>query len=170
MGPFGLLVTKSVPGFRAQNWARFSTQNSVFRQPCVQAVATWRWSSFVRAHCPSGKHRVYINMDETCIRMCPENRAGLVYVKRGAEKKHVLEHEQKATLSMRRSACSLVAFTSSCHEVGRLLPQVILINQRILTESEVRLIRDELSSRPNCYLLGRRSAWVMGRFWLRSSA
>ena len=70
----------------------------------------WRWNSFLRAQCPVGKRSIYINMDETCIRMCPESSRGLVYVKRGEKKKHVLEREQKATLSMRRSACSLVAF------------------------------------------------------------
>ena len=85
-----------------------------------------------------------------------------MYVKRGVKKKHVLEHKQKATLGMRRSACSLVAFTSSCHEVGGLRPQVIPINQRLLTDAQARLVRNELGSRPTCNLLGRRSSWVNG--------
>ena len=94
--------------------------------------------------------------------MCPESSKGLVYVKRGRNKRNVLETERRATLSMRRSACSLVAFTSSCREVGSLLPQVVVVNQRLLTEAQLRSVRDELGSRPNCYLLERRSAWVNG--------
>ena len=94
--------------------------------------------------------------------MCPESSRGLVRVKRGSKKRHVLETERRATLSMRRSACSLVAFTSSCREVGSLLPQVIVVNSRVLTEAQLRSVRNELGSRPNCYLLEKRSAWVNG--------
>ena len=94
----------------------------IFLANAVEATATWRWNAFLRAQCPGGKRNVYVNMDETCIIMCPESSRGLVYVKRGRKKKHVLETERRATLSMRRSACSLVAFTSSCREVGSLLP------------------------------------------------
>ena len=101
-------------------------------------------------------------MDETCIRTCPESSRGLVHVKRDRTKKHIFKSERKATLSMRRSACSLVAFTPSCCEVRRLLPQVIVVNQRLLTDAQLCSVRNELGSRPNCFLLRRRSAWVNG--------
>ena len=40
----------------------------------AQAMATWRWNSFLRSQCPTYKRCVYVNMDETCIRMCPAYR------------------------------------------------------------------------------------------------
>ena len=56
-------------------------------------MATWRWNAFLRSQCPASKRCVYINMDETCIRMCPETGKGLVFVESGKKKKHVMEQD-----------------------------------------------------------------------------
>ena len=177
----GIYGPDCVPTRRARFWARVTTWHLkrgpdsgpdfgpvfrpeiiFFRDVLAQAMATWRWNAFLRSQCPASKRCVYINMDETCIRMCPETGKGLVFVESGKKKKHVMEQERKATLAMRRAACSLVAFNSSCPEVAKLLPQVLVTNQRLLTEDQARCVDCELSRRPNGYMLRRRSAWVTG--------
>ena len=124
-------------------------------------MATWRRNAFLRAQCPAAKRCVYINMDETCIRMCPETGQGLVFVPSG-KKKHVTEQERKATLAMRRAACSLVAFTCSCPEAAKLLPQVLVTNRRCLSEAQAQNVHCELSRSPTSDILRRTSAWVNG--------
>ena len=51
---------------------------------------------------------VHINLDETCVKLCPRVPLGAVAIDGGSTKKEALEQEQKASLHARRSAMTFV--------------------------------------------------------------
>ena len=112
-----------MPGFRSRNGGRFWCVCGGWLVLC-EAQAAWKLANFMGTHTQEvGKRLVYINLDETCIRMYIESRTpGLVRVPSGARKVNVLEKKLKAPLSQQRSAVSLIACATDDEEAARLLP------------------------------------------------
>jgi len=125
----------------------------------VKALATWKWANFLGSLAPPQKRVVHINMDQTSVRLWMHPGAGYVVVPAGQRKRHLLEREQRAPLSKRRAAFSLMAFVSDDEVVQRLLPQIVLVNERTLTSSETAAVRASLATKPNDLLFRSKSAW-----------
>ena len=74
---------------------------------------------------------VHINLDETCVKLCPCLPRGAVAVDGGSTKKEALEQEHEASLHARRSAMTFVCSVCDDTIVQRALPQVIIGNERV---------------------------------------
>ena len=85
---------------------------------------------------------------------------GLVDVPPDVRAPHYLEAERRVTLAKRRTACSLLAFASDDPDVQKLLPHIVIINQRMLTIPVYERLQEWLSTQPTSVLLKRYSAWV----------
>ena len=73
-----------------------------------EAKATWQWNNFLEAQAAPGQVVVHINLDETCVRLCPDVQPGAVAVGWHRTKKEAMEREQKANLKARWSALTFV--------------------------------------------------------------
>ena len=74
----------------------------------LEARATWQWNNFLEAQAAPGQVVVHINLDETCVRLCPNVQPGAVAVGWHRIKKEAMDREQKANLKARRSALTFV--------------------------------------------------------------
>ena len=129
-------------------------------RPVCQAVACWGWLNFLASLCPAGKRVVHVNMDETTVRMWLEPDTGYVVVRAGKRKVHVLEREQQAGLGKRRQCTSLMAFSSDDAEVQKLLPQVLLLNERTLSAAATIDLQASLAGTPRFLVRRGKSAWA----------
>ena len=59
-----------------------------------EAAATWQWSNFLEAQAAPGQVVVHINLDETCVKLCPSVPRGAVAIDGGSTKKEALEQER----------------------------------------------------------------------------
>lgn len=98
-----------------------------------------------------------LNMDESSVKLCPWVRKGWVVADR-RDRRSVLRRGAGSSLRDRRSAVSLIAFLADSEEVQRLLPQIFLSNERILTQADVEELN--ASSAQNVVFARRRSSWV----------
>ena len=98
-----------------------------------------------------------INLDETSIKLCPATTRGyVIFDLRG--RRAILRQGPRPSLSMRRSAVSLVALVCDDDLIQPLLPQVFISNEHVLSAADVA----ELSSTcpGNAFVARRRSSWV----------
>lgn len=109
---------------------------------------------------PQNARVVHINLDETCVKMFTPPKAGLVNVPHGTKPGHFLERELKVSLRKQRSAITWIAFASNDLEASALLPQVLIVNKRLLPRGDLEVLRRHISKLPACRLLVRDSAWV----------
>ena len=75
-------------------------------------------------------------MDESAITFWQDTPRGFVVVPLGVSKLQFLERERRATLSQKRSSCSLMAFLSDDPEVQSLLPQIVFVNSHTVSAAE----------------------------------
>ena len=59
-----------------------------------EAAATWQWNNFLEGQAALGQVVVHINLDETCVKLCPCVPRGAVAIDRGSTKKEALEQER----------------------------------------------------------------------------
>eukprot|EP00435_Cladocopium_sp_Y103_P002662 s3000_g1.t1 len=118
-----------------------------------KAVGFYRWCNAVLA---GHENPVILNMDECSLKLCPTGNWGTVV--RGQP-----DAGQAASLHTRRNYMTLLATICSDLDVARLLPQVVLGNERQISRSfEAAVAADpDLIPDNNTFLLWRRkSAWV----------
>ena len=123
-----------------------------------EAAATWQWSNFLEAQAAPGQVVVHINLDETCVKLCPSVPRGAVAIDGGSTKKEALEQEQKASLHARRSAMTFVCSVCDDAIVQRALPQVIIGNEKILPLSAANILNKKDTD--NILVLRQKSSWV----------
>ena len=100
---------------------------------------------------------VRINMDESPIKFDQSRQLrGLIAVSKQELKRKAETMRQNASLAMRRSVITLVAFTCDDEEVQKMLPQVVVGNHRLLPRSLAALHRARTDS---VYVLSRESGW-----------
>jgi len=132
----------------------------VARKPAPEAVAAWQWSNFWEARIDATKRVVHINMDETSVKLFSGDAKGAVAALPGEKMKETLGRaEQRASLRVRRSAISHVAFVCDDEEIQRLLPQVIIGNEKVLPRYVVDAVSGA-SRLDNIFILRRKSSWV----------
>ena len=59
-----------------------------------EATATWQWNNFLEGQAALGQVVVHINLDETCVKLCPCVPRGAVAIDGGSTKKEALEQER----------------------------------------------------------------------------
>ena len=131
-----------------------------------EAKALWRWSNFLQSVDPPERERVLINVDETSLRLVPDEGRG--HVTRKAYRLFVegAPMGRRASLAARRSTVTHVAAISDKPNFQRLLPQVILVGENQLTEARLAALR---ASSPEyahiwSYSTGWMTATIMARY------
>ena len=96
-------------------------------------------------------------MDESPIKLFQDRQLpGLIAVPKQELKKKAETLLRKASLGLRRSVITLIAFVCDCDEVQKMLPQVIVGNRRLLPRWLARLHKKRGDS---VYVLSRDSGW-----------
>ena len=109
------------------------------------------------AQAPPGRRTVRINMDETPIKMDPVRKCkGLIAVPKAELKRKSASMVRPASLALRRSVITLVAFVCDDDAVQKQLPQIIVGNHRLLPKKAAALHRTRQDS---VYVLSRKSGW-----------
>ena len=118
----------------------------------------WRWSNFLQSLDPRERERVLINVDETSVRLVPEEGRG--HVTKRAYRLFVSGKPmgRRASLAARRSNMTHVAATCDKPNMQPLLPQVVLVGENEVSEGRLAALR--LTS-PECAHIWRcTTAWV----------
>lgn len=103
------------------------------------------------------KPLLLLNLDETSIKLCPATTRGyVVFDLRG--RRAILRQGPRPSLSERRSAVSLVCIICNDQLIQPLLPQVFVVNEHVLSESEVAELNSTCPR--NVFFSRRRSSWV----------
>ena len=110
-----------------------------------EAAATWQWNNFLEEQAAPGQVVVHINLDETCVKLCPRVPLGAVAIDGGSTKKEALEQEQKASLHARRSAMTFVC--SVCDDTNVQLRRCGLFSGAIAVCAYAQMV-DELRQNP----------------------
>ena len=98
-----------------------------------------------------------INLDETSIKLCPVTTRGyVIFDLRG--RRTILRKGPRPSLSMRRSAGSLVALVCDDELIQPLLPQVFISNKHVLSAADVAEMNSTWPS--NVLVTQRKSSWV----------
>lgn len=106
-----------------------------------KARAFWRWSNFLDAcNTKSFLPVLRINMDETCCKLVPPVRKGIVMA-RGRKFKELVSRGRGSSLNARRSAVSYVAFVCDDERVQAKLPQIFVSNQHVLNKKDFAVLR-----------------------------
>ena len=124
---------------------------------CQHALAVWKWYNFLEARAPPGRQVVRINMDETPLKYDQvRKRKGLLAISKAQHKKQKETLVRRASLALRRSVITLVAFMCDDNDIQKLLPQLIIGNHRLLPRSLAALHRERSDS---VYVLSRKTGW-----------
>ena len=124
-----------------------------------QMAASWQWANFVEDQSGEMQRTVYVNMDETMIRLWQGGRRDLVKIEPFAKRRVFLDREERGTLAERRQNCSMIAFISDCPKAQELLPLILLLNEHHVTKTAAQPIVDEFAGDRNVVFLRRKSAW-----------
>ena len=102
-----------------------------------EAKALWRWSNFLQSVDPPERERVLINMDETSVRLVPDEGPG--HVSKRAYRLFLggATMGRRASLAQRRSTVTHVAAITDNPNFQRILPQVVLVGVNQLSEAKL---------------------------------
>jgi hypothetical protein len=128
----------------------------------LQAYACWRWSNFIAACNTEGKPVLRINMDETCLKLHVPARPGIVFEPVAKHRKQLLRKGRGPDLGTRRAAVTLLAFACDDERAQRLLPQIFLLNERVISKADLDAVRARSGSR--ILMTRRTSGWVNAKF------
>ena len=122
-----------------------------------QALAVWKWHNFLDSRAPPGRTTVRINMDESPLKFDQVRRTkGLIAIPKAELKRKRETLVRPASLSLRRSVITLIAFVCDDAATQKLLPQVVVGNRRLLPRKVADLYRLRSDS---VYVLSRTSGW-----------
>ena len=153
------MVIKTGPG----KWARFflsSASGTRFWGPsgAPQATAFWGPSGAPQRVDPPPKIRVLINLDETSVRLVPEEGKGHV----GNRAYRLLcsgtPLGRNASLAAQRSAITHLTAICDHPEIQNRLPQVVLVGENQVTDGRAYRLRSEAPA--SVHLWREKKAWV----------
>ena len=123
-----------------------------------EAEACWKWNNFLESTNSSGKPVLHINMDESSLRLYVPPRIGLVAEACPKRRRQMLREGREPGLSTRRAAVTLIAFACNDVQVQTVLPQVVVLNERVVPKKDVVDLTEKCS--PAVVILRRKSAWL----------
>ena len=96
----------------------------------------WKWHNFLESQAPPGRTAVRINMDESPLKFDQVRRTKGLFAMPKAELKRKREtFVRPASLALRRSAITLIAFVCDDAATQKLLPQLVVGNRQMLSRS-----------------------------------
>jgi hypothetical protein len=99
----------------------------------MQVVATWKWWNHLKATAPVGKQLLTINLDETYVSYYQGLFAGNLAVTKKAWPVTEKPLSQPASRSMLRTGLTHVGIVCDVPLAQRLLPQVIIASEKVMT-------------------------------------
>ena len=125
----------------------------------------WTWSNFLHDQVPTSLAPLRINFDETAIRYVQDSRRG--YLTLGAQRQKRSAHSltRQVCRSETRAMMSLGTFICDDPSVQPLLPQVLLVNKKLMTEAETAVAAALLPQ--GVQLWREESAWTTGAIMVR---
>ena len=124
----------------------------------LEATALWRWSNYLQHLDPREKIRVLINVDETSVRLVPEEGKGHVSNRAYRLLCSGMPLGRNASLAAQRSAITHVAAICDQPEIQNRLPQVVLVGENQFTEGRANRLRSEAPA--GVHLWRQKKAWV----------
>ena len=127
-----------------------------------KATAFWRWSNFLRSRDPPGRVQVLINLDETNVKLVPQEREG--HVSKRAYRLFVqgMPMGRNASLAAQRSTITHVAAICDRPDFQTLLPQVVLVGKYQVNEERLARIR---TAAPGCVRI-----WKYDNAWMSAKS
>ena len=123
-----------------------------------QATALWRWGNYLQHLDPPEKTRVLINVDETSVRLVPEEGKGHVSNRAYRLLCSGLPLGRNASLAAQRSAITHVTAICDHPEIQNRLPQVVLVGENQFTEGRAYRLRSEAPD--SVHLWRQKRAWM----------
>lgn len=109
-------------------------------------------------------------MDETSARFFYPPKAGMVVIPKDTKKRHLLEKEHVASLSIRRSMFTYLSFVCDDPDIQKYLPQIVLVSQRAVPQRDFNIVQNWLVDRPGLLLWRRKSSWVTSAMMIEITA
>ena len=136
----------------------FLAKNPFFGDETVQAAALWQWSNALHANVPPDKTVLRINMDETCIRLHDGCTRGNLVAEAVEIKRSPKSLTQNVSSRDGKASCTHVSVICDDMDLQALLPQVLLLNNSLVSARCLRAIKASL---PSFVLVVRRArAWM----------
>ena len=123
-----------------------------------EATALWRWSNYLQQFDWDQKIRVLINVDETSVRLVPEEGKGHVSNRAYRLLCSGMPLGRNASLAAQRSAITHVTAICDHGEIQKLLPQVVLVSENQFTEERAFSLRSEAPA--SVHLWRKKKAWM----------
>ena len=124
----------------------------------LQATALWRWSNYLQQLDLEQKIRVLINVDETSVRLVPEEGKGHVSNRAYRLLCSGMPLGRNASLAAQRSAITHVTAICDHAEIQKRLPQVVLVSENQFTEGRAFRLRSEAPA--SVHLWRQKKAWM----------
>lgn len=128
----------------------------------AKAISCWQWANFLAVRCSGDKPVLRVNLDESSLKLYVPPRPGLVFEPCAKRRRSLLRREGGPDLKTKRSAVTLIAFVCDDERVQRLLPQIFVTNERVITQSDAVKFAGECCG--NVVIVRRKSAWVDAGF------
>ena len=141
------------------NFGHVATQNKRVAKRFPKELATWQWARYCHDEClREGKHPLLINIDESPMPLVYANAMGHIVRGLGPHADRCKEPRRAASRHEQRVHYTFVAMICNNTEIQKLLPQVIIVPERVLPIAAWRAIDNELPE--NVYLVRQPSMWV----------
>ena len=114
---------------------------------------------FFEGQCPAHTRILHINMDESLVPLWWPSKVGLAQVPAGGMRRQFLPQEQMATLATRRAGFTLMASVAYDPAIQRVLPQIFLANNTVLTHAVFNSLGGHLRG-DSIFILRRQSSWA----------
>ena len=158
--PFFLRSEPPGAGKWAPFFSRSEPETGVEELLCesFQATAVWRWGSYLQRLDRPEKTRVLVNVDETSVRLVPQEGKGHVSNRAYRLLCSGLPLGRNASLAAQRSAITHVTAICDNPEIQNLLPQVVLVGESQFTEVRFHRLRSEAPD--SVHLWRQKRAWM----------
>jgi hypothetical protein len=124
----------------------------------IQAFALWNWVNVLHDNVPDGKKIVRLNLDETSVKMYQDTGRGYLSQKARKMKKQGPTLHRKVPRTALRTTFTHVGVVCDDPEVQKLVPQVLIMNNRALTAAAYHRILSTLP--PHIKLWRMKTAWM----------
>ena len=104
----------------------------------------WKWANLIVERAPPSKKLVWLNFDETPLQFQSAPCTGLLAAISAAERRTARPPRNHVSHRHLRASATLMAVTSNDAEIQGALPQVVLMNTKTLTLTELREVAAEV--------------------------
>lgn len=126
----------------------------------IQATAVWTWSNFLHEQVPLGQTPLHVNFDETGIRYFQDSRQGHLTEAALRKRRTPRSLTKQVRKGDTRAMMSLATFVCDDEALQPILPQVLLVNTKLLTNAEAEACLHVLP--PGVHLWRLEKAWTTG--------